>query len=519
MATRHLLYFTSEARQLYRASGARLTHEADFGTDEAGIEAFSRHVARLRGGHLSVVADLSGEDFHEDVIPALRGSDRAAILERRLAQRYRDTRVAAAFSLGFIEGERRNERLLLASFANGEQFGPWLDAVARAGVTLAGVYSAPLLAPVLARRLGAPRAHALMVTLDSAGLRQSFIAEGRLRFARLERVPDTPSASLAALVRSETARLVQYLSTLRALPREGDPVSVFAVAPPGQQAAFEQALLSDARLTFHVTSFEEAARRVGLRAPSVEAGGEQLYLHLAARHAPREQFARGDDRQAFFLWRLQRGVLAAGALAFAACAVIAGARWVDVTSARALATAQSRDAATATAEYRRITSTFPVTQTTTDNLRATVDEFRTLAGRSSWPTPDLAHVSSVLERFPQLELDRIEWRVERESTLGATKPAAPAPGAPAAKAEAAADFARVVEVAGRVNAMRRSDYRGITGQVQEFANALRGDGAYRVLRTQLPFDVTSDSTLSGDIGEAESAEAPRFTVVIARRLR
>jgi hypothetical protein len=31
--------------------------------------------------------------------------------------------------------------------------------------------------------------------------------------------------------------------------------------------------------------------------------------------------------------------------------------------------------------------------------------------------------------------------------------------------------------------------------------------------------VTSDSTLSGDIGETESAEAPKFAVVIARRIK
>jgi hypothetical protein len=68
--------------------------------------------------------------------------------------------------------------------------------------------------------------------------------------------------------------------------------------------------------------------------------------------------------------------------------------------------------------------------------------------------------------------------------------------------------------------MQRSDYRAITGEVQRFADALRADPSYEVLRTQLPFDVTSEGTLSGDIGRAaETGEAPRFTIVLGRSVQ
>ena len=49
--------------------------------------------------------------------------------------------------------QRRNEKLLLTSFTNTQQFAPWLDALEEAGARLAGVYSVPLLAPALAARL------------------------------------------------------------------------------------------------------------------------------------------------------------------------------------------------------------------------------------------------------------------------------------------------------------------------------------------------------------------------------
>ena len=121
----------------------------------------------------------------------------------------------------------------------------------------------------------------------------------------------------------------------------------------------------------------------------------------------------------------------------------------------------------------------------------------------------------MLNDFPQIELDSLQWRLERSDERAAAKP--PAGAAPAASA---GEVAQVLELSGRVGAMRRSDYRAITAEVQRFAGALRADPAYRVVRTQLPFDVTSEGTLSGDIGTAaETGEAPRFTIVLARNVQ
>src|SRR5579871_5139999 len=188
MATRFVLYFTADEHFVYRSAGSELELEAKFPASTEGVEAFQDYLRAHPGGLFSVVADLAGEDFHEDQIPFLRGGDRETIIQRRLAQRYRDTRLATAVSLGqVVTGERRNERLLLASFTNTEQFAPWLDALETAGARLAGVYSVPLLAPVLAAKLRVNASRCLIVSANAAGLRQCFVEQGRLRFARLER--------------------------------------------------------------------------------------------------------------------------------------------------------------------------------------------------------------------------------------------------------------------------------------------------------------------------------------------
>ena len=507
MAARRLLYFTAEGHTLYRREGSRLELEGRFTGDDDGLGAFREYLRGHRGGLFSVLADLAGEDFHEEQVPYVRGADRDAVVARRLAQRYRDTRLATALSLGqVLAGERRNERLLLASFTNTQQLTPWLDALEEASVRLSGVYSVPLLAPALAAAVGARDARLLVVTANHAGLRQCYIDRGRLRFARLERTVEMVPQALATFVRSETQRLAQYLVTLRALPRDGAPVQALVIAPPGQRAAFEQALQSDNRLVFRTLDYAEALRAVKLRRSPEGAGAEALYLQLAARKPPREQFASRDDRRRYSFWQLQRGTVAAGALAFAACALLAGARWLESASLREQAAAQRLQAREAAGQYARITATFPVTETTTDNLKATVVEFRRIAEHSATPERALVHLSRVLGQFPQVELDAIAWSVNRPGE----RRAAGGPPLP--------ENAVIVEVSGRVNATQRNDYRGITAQVQRLAAALVG-GDYEVLRTQLPFDVTSEGTLTGDIGSrGDAGEAPRFTIVLARKL-
>jgi hypothetical protein len=521
MSESRILYFTSESHYLYRSAGNALELEAQFSGDDAGVSEFRDYLRARRGALFLVLVDLAGEDFHEDQIPVLRGSDREAVVQRRLAQRYRDSRLATALSLGHVTtGGRRNERLLLASFTSTELIGPWLDALDDSGARLAGVYSVPLLAPALAAKLGVASGRCIVVTSNRSGLRQCFVEDGKLRLGRLERASEMAPQALAMFVRSETHRLAQYLTTLRVLPRESPAVHVLVVAPPGQRALFEQALVSDARLVFRTVDGADAARAVGLARSPEGTLAEGLYVHLAARKAPREQFASRADRRRYFVWQLQRGVVAAGVLGFAACALVAGSRWLEVMDIRGRASLQSSQSQAAAEQYRRITAGFPVTQTSTENLKATVVEFRRIAERNAAPERAFVQVSRVLQEFPRIELDVLTWSVGagRAAADFGERPAPPtaAPGA-AARAEGETVF---LELTGRVNATQRDDYRGITAQVQRFASALGGPSGYAIVSTKLPFDVTPQGTLTGDIGatRTDSGEAPRFTILLAQRL-
>jgi hypothetical protein len=177
---------------------------------------------------------------------------------------------------------------------------------------------------------------------------------------------------------------------------------------------------------------------------------------------------------------------------------------------------QTIEARRATDNYQRITSTFPVTQTSTENLRATVVEFTRIASRTASPEGAFVHVSRVMDQFPQFELDRIDFSVGHPDRRDRSAALAQ-PNTPGSRADPQAESAMRLEISGRVNATERNDYRAITAQVRSFAGAL-GSAGYELARTDLPFDVAPEGTLTGDIGSTQSGEAPRFTVVLLRRL-
>jgi hypothetical protein len=76
---------------------------------------------------------------------------------------------------------------------------------------------------------------------------------------------------------------------------------------------------------------------------------------------------------------------------------------------------------------------------------------------------------------------------------------------------------QTAEVSGRLIVPQASDYRAVTALVTQFTDALRARPGTEVTRTQLPFDINAEKSISGDIGAAARDEVPQFSVALVRR--
>ena len=517
---KRLLYLTANRLTAHSLSRGKLVLDAAFERDDHGIAAFSAYLAGSRNLYYLVV-DVVEEDYHQDTIPYLGRKDRGLVLARKLAQRYRDTSLTLSLSLGFDKGERRNEKVLYASFSNTQQFQPWLAALGQQEVRLAGIYSTALLAPALVKDAALKVPRCLLVSVQPTGLRQSYVEDGKIRFSRIGRLNLEDTAAVAATCAAESARLQQYLVTMRLLPAANTTIDVMVLAPQQYHAALTEACRSTELLHFHVVSADAQCRATGLSDFPADTPCDALFLRAAAKSPPAEQFAQEQHRHHFRLWQFSQGLYAAGLALLAANLLYAGAEYFAAYTLRQQVQADQTRSDALGAEYARVTATFPKTATSTENLKATIKQYEKLQAQTASPAFLLLETSKVLTGYPQVEIERIEWRIgKQEQEKGRGKDAAPkAPATPAAGATAADLAYELATISARVVGARRADVRSITEMSSQFIEAFKQIPRLEISGRHMPFDVTAEDSLKGDIGsERAVAEDARFSFTIGRKL-
>jgi len=524
MSDKRLLYFNANRVVVYRSAHHKLALESSFANNEEGAEAFAAHLSGLPRSLFFVLVDIVEEDFHQENIPFVRGGDRAALLGRKLAQRYRDTSLSLAMSLGFERTQRRDERILFSAFTNNAQFQPWLEALREAETPVAGVFSAALLAPQIAAKLGAKKASLLLVTLQSAGLRQSYVENGKIRFSRLGPLDAADAADPSRVAEAfdrETTRVHQYLTATRVVAREGGAIDALLIAPAGQKARVQAAVPNMPQVRVNVVELGEAAATIGLKGYPTDAGAEVLMLHLLAQRPPATQYAGENLRQFFRLSQARKGLVAAGAALGAAGLLWAGVLLMQYSGLQDQIELDRQRARLATEGYAKVEAGFPQLPTTTDNLRVTMQNYAALTKQTARPEWLIGDVSAALDASPRIEVDKLQWeltatpRAAKADRPQGSSPAAPAPAAPG-KAAAGPLF-EVIQIDGKVTAVKASDYKAITALVNEFIGSLGKRPGVEVIQTKMPFELGSTGRLSGDIGTETGAAVPRFTLTVAKK--
>ena len=518
MPKKSLLYLTATRLTAHSLlSRGRLVADAAFERNDQGLAAFAAYLAGARRLYYLVV-DVVEEDFHQDVIPYLGRGDRAKVLARKLGQRYRDTSLALSMSLGYEQAERRNEKVLYASFSNTQQFQPWLSAMEHKRCRLAGIYSTALLAPAVIKGAGLKAPRCLLVSVQQTGMRQSYVEDGKIRFSRVGRLNLEDTAGVAAACAGESARLQQYLATMRLLPSAATPVDVMVLAARKYHAALTEACRSSEVLRYHVVDAESQCTASGLKAFPQDTPCEALFLHAVAAAAPAEQFAQEQHRHHYRLWQIGRALYAAGIGVAAAGLLAAGVLLLDAYGLRGRIASDQARAAALGAEYARLTATFPKTPTSTENLKGTIRLYQLLQAQTATPADMYVEISQALAGFAQVEIERIQWNVDN-SAAGAAKAKAPGAAAAAAAAGAPDPGYALATVSARVIGARRVDLRAITEMAAQFIGALRRRPRLEIREVNMPFAVTAKDTLAGDIGsERAIAEDAAFSFTVARKL-
>ena len=509
MAPRRVFVISGAGLAVHHRHGRKLRDPFSFDSDDAGVEQFARYLERFPDDVACVIADVVEEEFREETVPHVLGRERRALLRAKADRAFRGVRHVHATILGREPEGRRDDRIVFSALTRPAAFLPWIGAMARYKVPVAGIWSPAMLTGSLLGAVDAGGDHVLVVSQQSGGgLRQTYFRRGRLRLSRLAAMPAPSGDRLALEVLAEVTSTLRYLRGLSRSPEDVRPeVRVLSHGEPLE--ALRRELGRDAGRALGTgcvaLDLADVARRLGMRRWGDETTADRLFVHVLARRPPRNHYATEEETRGHATLRVRSLLRTASAGAVLVGCLFAGASFVEGVIAGGFARALAVQSMLYEARYREAASRLPPSPAEPAELERAVSAVNTLRARRADPVDVLALVSHAVAGFPRVRIERLSWRTSDD------------PETPVGDGAAAVDVARgepsagggapprdpdvllqLVLVGARIEPFD-GDYRAAIATVRRFASALAASpGIDHVRVRSLPLDLSSERSVSGD---------------------
>ncbi len=508
MAQTRVLLIDADGLAAFHADGGRLLGEGEYAPDEAGFAAFSEYLRQHRHSLFAIVADVAEEGFQLERMPYIQGSDRRAMIRRKLGQHFYGTPLATAIPQGREKSGRRDERMLFVALPRPQHFEGWLGVLRDSESQVRGLYTLPLVVASLVNKTIAALPQSLIITVTRGGLRQTFFEHGQLRFSRLTPLPGG-SADAPAVAAAESVSIYQYLSGQRLLGH-GAPLTTLILCHPAEVAAYRLACVDSEELRFAYLDLAAKAKEHGLQGDLAAAHRDAPFLHLVARRPPRHQLLPSPDRHSYRLWQTRVGINRVAATLLVGALLFSARQAYDFTSTRTDTAAMRAETAAERLRYDNIMRALPPTPQGAENVRAAVNRFEELERRSPALDASYVAISRALQDSASIDISRIDWLVSANSDETPTAGAAAAAATPTARP--GGEVFAIADIHGLLPITMVNDHRAILDAVDGFAARLRREPNVQVRVLTMPFDIESGKSLRSDGDMAVSVSAPRFSL-------
>jgi len=224
-----LLLLSDSQLRIYSYSSHAISIQAVYDLNEAdSLSSFSSWLEDDQSRTLSLLLDVSSEDYHEELLPHVRGRDRGLLLARKVANFFPEAGYAHTILSSRITTGRRDDVYFISGIADTTLLDPVVDILADHDVIIRGVYSLPQLTAELIK----PVEHSeklLVVSCDEDTaqrgryiFRKTFCVNGKLYFSRKTAIAVGDGMDMAESVRKEIERTWQYLNNRRVLDVDKD---------------------------------------------------------------------------------------------------------------------------------------------------------------------------------------------------------------------------------------------------------------------------------------------------------
>lgn len=519
---KRVFYISSGRLCAYSYEKGSLGDSVWFGADERGLTDFSVYLESTPNDPVYVLVDFVEEEFREDTIPHVYGRDRRGLLKTKLNRLFRDATYSHALFLGRTDSGRRDDKMLFASLIRPDLLAPWMSQLSKHRVPLAGVYSLALISGLLFKALKIDSRHALIVTAQSGGLRQTYFVDKKLQISRLALLPDLESDRYASFLLSEVEKIRRYLTSLRHIPHD-TPLDVYILGDSRQLEDIRRQSPDSVTTRHNLIQLSDAAKAVGIKGEFSSNVAEAIFAQTLARKSLSNQYAPEPATRYYQLHRARLGLIAASILLFVTSMSLGGLKFVEGAIAAKETESVRRQAAFYDQRYRVARTRLPQTPVDSRQIKVAVETAEKLMSFKTDPQKMLVTLSSGLQKFPQLQLDRINWKTSVDPNAvfpghgGGASARNRADGvatSPLPEGQAQKLYQLAI-VKGQISPFD-GNYRRALDLVNGYAEVLRAlPGVHNVRIQSLPLDVDSASTLEGDAIRSARGKEANFELRIA----
>lgn len=447
-----------------------------FSNSAEGLEQFSAFLRKHRDPAYLMV-DLIEEDFRQEIVPHLTGSNYQALVQRKFEQYYRNTPFRLARLQQRQTEGRRDDELLFSALTNPGRISAWLDLLLENKTPIVGIYSVPHASMPLIKSIDSD--HLLLLSWEKdAGLRQTYFLNKHLRFSRL--TPINPNSSFADTIATESARTQQYLHSLSLTP-PGQLLNVHIICHSKDRPYLDAHLTSNAKIQFAYLDIQQLAKQHKSKFDYSDSDATPLFLHVLASQTPRANYASNEQTHFYQLWQTQRGLFG-----LAAVTAIASLLWSALAFMGNSGVNDEIDNFTMQAnrmqhEAHQIIQQFPSSIKETNggtiqasDMKTAVTLFSKLQQYSVPPQQILNGLTTTLLNFPRISTNKLQWRAVADGNLPAQEMTFDGE---------LLDFG--------------NDYRGALNYLERFQLVLTRTG-YTVTPVKLPLDFSSKGSIGAD---------------------
>ena len=516
---RRVILISNDKLCVYHYIKGELENSYLFDITEAGKEYFERYIKETPKLTTYILVDFVKEEYREDTIPHVFGSDRFALIERKKSRYFRDTPYYYVDFLGRQTQGRKDDNVLFVGLTNPEDISTWLNILENNMIPLAGIYSVPQVKKYLLDNIPPSSNNILIVSMQSiSGLRQTYFKNKKLIISRLIELPRYGNGSYAPVIKEEVEKIRRYLDSTHL--QHGDEIlDVYFLGNKELLGELKNLYVGIAAINTNYVDINDISSKVGLKKLITTPFCDQILVKLLLENRPKNRYANDQEQRYFKMQNMKNIMFASSMIMLLAGMVFSSMNIMDRFNLERQSVVAENAAGYYQDRYEIARESLPKTSVSPQELKVIHNIVTTLEKYKSSPFNLLSTISSGMDQVNGIQIDEIVWAASSDPDFKIQGTIISGEGS-GDNIETRIDddekfgFYHIANISGHLDSFD-GDYRAALQRIEKFSEILRqSKSVYDATITSLPMNFSSNSRLRGDTDTITSDAKFAIRIVI-----